>query len=203
MAIKVPSKLDDESHSEVKTPESERMDMESVYLEVRGSLMRFASRYFRRPQEVEDVVQEAFVKVIEAHHRREIKTLKGYLFRTTKNLALKQLGKKSYKLTDTVGDALPDSILLHSQTLEDEFESRQKFELFCRAVRDLPVKGRRAFVLRRVYGYSQQEIAEEMGIGRKTVEAHLSKAFRRCVDFMEAEENQSGEDSGSRGREHG
>lgn len=42
------------------------IDMAGLYHEVRSSLMHFAARYFRRPQEIEDVVQEAFVKVIEA-----------------------------------------------------------------------------------------------------------------------------------------
>lgn len=188
MTMKEPLHPDQPASNEAVPKDNRGLDMGEIYLEIRSSLMRFASRYFRRPQEVEDVVQEAFVKVIEANHKREIGTLKGYLFRTTRNLALKQVGKRAYKLTDTVGDALPDSILLHSPTLEDEFESRQKFELFCRAVRELPVKGRRVFVMRRVYGYSQQEIADEMGIGKKTVEAHLTKAISRCNDYMEAEE---------------
>jgi len=187
------------SASEAKASRDDSVDMAHVYSDIRNSLLRFASRYFRRPQEVEDVVQEAFVKVIEANRKREIKTLRGYLFRTTRNIALKQIEKKSHKLTDTIGDALPDSILLQSPSLEDEFESRQRFELFCRAVRELPVKGRRVFVLRRVYGYSQQEIADEMGITKKTVEAHLSKAISRCNDYMEAEETQGAAHSDAAG----
>ena len=47
-------------------PKTDRRDMAAVYTEMRRSLMRFAFRYFKKPQEIEDVVQEAFVKVIEA-----------------------------------------------------------------------------------------------------------------------------------------
>ena len=162
--------------------------MAGLYGEIRSSLLRFASRYFKRPQEIEDVVQEAFVKVIEAQRKRQIDSPKAYLYTTTRNLALKQLDTSAYRLTDTVGDLLPDSVLLRTVNLEDEFESRQRFELFCRAIRHLPMKCQRVYILRKVYGFSQKEIAERMGIGVKTVEAHLTKAIVRCTDFMEAEE---------------
>ena len=128
-------------------------DLGVVYGEMRSALLRFASRYFKKPQEIEDVVQEAFVKVIEAQHRRDIHSPKSYLFRTTRNLALTQLEKSSYKLTDTVGDLLPETDLTSTGTLEDQFESRQNFELFCRAVRQLPIKCQRVYILRRVYGF--------------------------------------------------
>ena len=163
-------------------------DMASVYGEIRLSLMRFASRYFKRPQEIEDVVQEAFVKVIEAQRKRDIDSPRAYLYRTTRNLALSQLDKSAYKLTDTLGDLLPESELMHTATLEQQFESQQRFELFCRAIRQLPVKCQRVYILRRVYGYSQREIAERMDVSIKTVEAHLTKAITRCTDYMEAED---------------
>jgi len=166
-------------------------DMGSVYGKMYTSLARFAYRYLKKPQEIEDVVQEAFVKVIEAQQRCDISYPKSYLYQTVKNLALKQLDKSDYRLTDTVGDLLPQSVLLETPSIEQEFESRQRFELFCRAVRELPVKCQRIFILRRVYGYSQKEIAEKMSISVKTVEAHLTKAIVRCTDYMDAEESTS------------
>ncbi|BFM17016.1 sigma-70 family RNA polymerase sigma factor [Maricurvus nonylphenolicus] len=165
-------------------------DLATVYGEQRSALMRFASRFFRgRPHEVEDVVQEAFIKAFEAQKERKISLVEPYLYRSVKNLAINTLNKSSYRLTDSLGDLLPETVLLESPTLEAEFESRQKFEKFCRAVRQLPVKCQRVFVLRRVYGFSQQEIAERCDISLKTVEAHLTKALQRCTDYMDAEES--------------
>ena len=74
--------------------------------------------------------------------------------------------------------------------MEQQFESRQRFELFCRAVRQLPIKCQRVYILRRVYGYTQKEIAEQMGISLKTVEAHLTKAIVRCTDYMAEQDEQ-------------
>ena len=179
-----------------ETGPASALDMERIYLDIRASLMRYASRYFKRSQEAEDVVQEAFVKVIQAQRQRDIQSPKSYLFRTTRNLSLAQINKASYKLTDEVGDILSESELLASKTLEEQFEARENFEVFCRAVRALPVKCRRAFVLCRVYGFSQKEVAARMGIGLSAIESHLARATRRCVDYMEAEQQTA------RGKQH-
>lgn len=183
---------DTKNYGNVKTPlktqQTGSLDMASVYNELRDGLTRFAYRYFKTPQEIEDVVQEAFVKVIEAQDRREIAHPKAYMYQTVKNLSLKRLDTSDYRLTDSVGELLPDSVLIETATLEEQFESKRRFELFCRAVRQLPIKCQRVYILRRVYGYSQKEIAAKMGITLKTVEAHLTKAIVRCTDYMDEQE---------------
>ena len=100
-----------------------------------------------------------------------------------------------------------ESVSQVTPTMEEQFESQERFELFCRAVRQLPIKCQRVYILRRVYGYTQIEIAEQMGISIKTVEAHLTKAIVRCTDYMDEQEDeaiqppQPGEKHG--GRYHG
>lgn len=159
-------------------------DYESIYSEIRSSLMRFAGRYFKRPHDVEDVVQEAFVKVLEATKSRSIDTPKSYIYQTAKNLALKEISKNVNKLTDLVGDFAEEDISLYGPSLEQEYESREQLSLVLEAVRELPPKCQRAFVLKRIYGYSQKEIAEEMGISVNTVEIHLTRAILHCTEFM-------------------
>lgn len=171
-------------------------DMTAIYMDLRASLMRFASKYFRRPQEIEDVVQEAFVKVIEAQHKREIREPRSYLFKTTRNLALSELDRGHNRLTDTIGGLLPELELLQTPTMEQQFESRQRFDVFCRAVRRLPTQAQRVYILRRVYGFTLKETAEYLGITVKTVEAHQAKAMVRCADYMAEEELTGGKQPG-------
>ena len=54
-------------------------DIAGVYTEIRFALMRFALRFLRKPQDVEDVVQEACVKALEAQNQRRIDHPKAYL----------------------------------------------------------------------------------------------------------------------------
>ena len=48
----------------------------------------------------------------------------------------------------------------------------------------LPDKCRQAFVLRRIEGYSQREIAQRMQISENTVEKHICKGIRVLMDSM-------------------
>lgn len=165
-------------------------DMGEVYREARSGLVRYVSRFFRRTQEAEDVVQEAFVKVIEAQREREIQAPKAYLYQTARNTALAEIKKKSFRLTDTLDETLLDSDILMTKSMEEQFSVNENFEVFCSAVRTLPVKCRRAYVLCRVYGFSQKEVAVHMGISLKGVEGHLARATRRCLEYIETRSNQ-------------
>ena len=168
---------------------TEKTSIVDAYIEIKSSLMRFAFRYLKSQNDIEDVVQEAFVRVVNAKQKSEIKHVKSYIYKTVKNLALKELDKSEFKLADSVGDFAEECIYIDTQTLEEQFESNQRFELFCKAIRMLPVKCQQVYILRKVYGYSQKEIAQRMNISIKTVESHLTKAIVRCTDYMEEYEN--------------
>ena len=170
-------------------PNGRELDVTAIYRESRAALMRFASKYFRRPQEVEDVVQEAFVRVIKAkHQQRGIREPRSYLFRIVHNLAVNELERNEDRLTEKIGELLPELDILQTPSMEEQFESYQRFETFCRAVRRLPKKNQRVYILRRVYGFTLKETAEYLGISTKTVEAHQAKAMVKCADYMAEKE---------------
>ena len=52
------------------------------------------------------------------------------------------------------------------------------------AVKALPARCRQVFTLRKVYGYTQREIAARMGITENTVEQQLAKAVRHCAQAL-------------------
>ena len=66
----------------------------------------------------------------------------------------------------------------------DSVASSQEFALFCEAIRQLPPKCRRVFVLKKVYGYSQKEISKEMKLSESTVENHINVGFKRCASYL-------------------
>jgi RNA polymerase sigma-70 factor (ECF subfamily) len=61
----------------------------------------------------------------------------------------------------------------------DYNELNERFQL---TVNALPQKCRIVFRLQHDQGYSQQEIADELGIATKTVEAHLARARKVLRD---------------------
>jgi RNA polymerase sigma-70 factor (ECF subfamily) len=81
-------------------------------------------------------------------------------------------------------DFLDEDFQLATETLEAQFESRERFTYFCRALSRLPVQCRHAFTLRKVYGLSQREVAQFLEMTEGNVEKHVSRGLMRCTEYM-------------------
>ena len=157
-----------------------------MYLTLRSSLAR-AVLGIVPPREVEDIVQETYVRVCQVDTADEIEDPRSFLFRTARNLALDYVRRSETRLSnsfDTLPDYdLPEKILTNDATF-DEVATNEEFAGFCEAVRHLPQRCRRAFVLKKVYGFSQREIAEQMNISESTVEKHIARGITRCTYYV-------------------
>lgn len=158
----------------------------SIYMALRSKLARSVASLVP-PGEVEDIVQEAYVRICQARNIENIESPKSFLFRIVRNLALDHRKRAETKLADTVEniDSLPANGGV--EPVDHAFEqvtSNEEFGLFCEAVRLLPAQCRRAFVLKKVYGYSQGEIARAMNISQNTVENHIALGIDKCTQFM-------------------
>ena len=154
----------------------------TVFLKLRSALARSVSGIVP-PKEIEDIVQETYIRVRSAARRAPVEHPRALLYKTARNLALDYTKRAESRLTgdcDTLDD-LPDSTLCGGDPTGTTAASDQEFARFCDAVRLLPSQARQAFVLRKVYGFSQQEIAEAMGIAQSTVEKHIALGLKRTL----------------------
>jgi len=63
---------------------------------------------------------------------------------------------------------------------------KQELEILRAALQALPTRCRQVFTLRKLYGLSHREIATQLRISERTVEAQIDKAMRRCTDYLRA-----------------
>lgn len=160
-------------------------NIQSLFLAMQKRLAKTVSQIVP-PKEVEDIVQETYVRICEVSHQETIQYPRAYLFKVAKNLALDHVKRAETRLTvsmetDEELDFLQDDF---SDVTFDQTLAKEEFELLCRAVRELPQQSRKAFVLRKVYGFSQKEIAERLDISENTVEKHIALGIKRCSYFM-------------------
>jgi RNA polymerase sigma-70 factor (ECF subfamily) len=157
----------------------------SLFISLRSSLA-LAVRGIVPPKEVEDIVQETYVRAIQNTKKDTVLEPKAFLFTIAKNLALDYAKRAEHRLASHIdpAESLDTAALRLNPTLDDA-ASREEFAIFCEAVRHLPVQRRRIFVLKRVYGYSQKEIAAQLDISEKTVERHLTLAMQDCMEYMQ------------------
>lgn len=177
---------------------SDKESLESVYLSIRNGLMRAVSRLVP-PKEIEDIVQETYVRICAVKHTVQIQHPRSFLYRTARNLALDHLKRAETRTSVSMDD---ESLDLDEEVddvdqVYNQVSATQEFEHFCEAVRHLPLQCRKAFVLKKVYGYSQKEIAENLHISENTVEKHIAMGLSRCRQFMQQAQTCNNEASGS------
>lgn len=153
------------------------------FLEHRNQLFRVIGRIVR-PDEIEDIVQETFVQSYAAARNQQIHNPKAFMFRTARNLALNSIKRSGRKLNSSIDDLQEYEIAPEGNPVEEGCQSEEKFLNFCRAVSYLPVSCRRVFILKKVYGLTQKEIAEFLDITPSTVEKHLARGMSATAEYM-------------------
>jgi RNA polymerase sigma factor (sigma-70 family) len=154
------------------------------FLAYRKQLLRYIGRIVR-PHEIEDIVQETFVQSFTASRQQPIRNPRAFMFRTARNLALNSINRAEHKLACSMEIMDEGEFESDADLVEGKYESDQRFHSFCRAVSMLPDTCRKAFVLKKVYGLSQKEIARHMCIAESTVEKHISKGMSATAAYMQ------------------
>lgn len=164
--------------------ENQSRDIADVFICNRSFLSAWVKRFVNRPEDVEDIVQETFLRSYRALIKRDIENPKAYLFSAAKNLALKHNSLHANKFSSQIDDMGLSEVISIDDPVLQSAEAREEMSYLCEAIRELPVQCRRVFVLKRVYGLSHKEIADRLDISPNTVHQHLSKGVARCTLYM-------------------
>lgn len=166
---------------------SEPENYTSIFLSIRERLARAVSRIVP-PKDIEDIVQETYVRLCQTEKNEDIHAPRAFLFKMARNLALDKVKRAESRLAivsvednEEFGFGEPEDLIDETYA---QVVSNEEFALFCEAVRQLPVKCRRVFVLKKVYGFSQREVAEKLNLSESTVEKHIAKGLKYCALFM-------------------
>jgi len=142
-----------------------------------SSLCVFSMQYLNDRNAVEDLVQDFFVSLWLDSPKHQIhSSLKTYLFAAVKNRCLdfqkhqKVVQKyKTYMLFSSGGeDNLADHPFAESELRHAIQTSLDKLAPRCREI----------FQLSRLNGYSNEEIAGQLGLSKRTVELQISNALK-------------------------
>lgn len=141
------------------------------------NLCNHAIRFVHSKEVAEDIVGDIFAVFWQKKIYEQIEvSYRSYLYKSVRHRAYNHL-KIRVERTDslemayhtTSGDQLPDEMLHYT-------ELHQKVE---RIIQQLPPQCRRAYLMKRVEGKKYDEIASEMSVSVKAVEALVSRALAR------------------------
>lgn len=141
-----------------------------------SELCKLSFRYVGRTEIAEDVVQEVFINIW--NKRLEISyegPVKPYVIRSVINASLNYVQSKYARI-----DFEEDSKLTYwGASNESGIEHKELEEIINKAIEQLPDRCRTIFVMSRMSGFSQKEIAEKLDISVKTIEAQMTIALKR------------------------
>jgi RNA polymerase sigma-70 factor (ECF subfamily) len=159
-----------------------------TYLENELALKRFLRRFIKSREGADDLAQEAFLRAFAAESGRAIISPKAFLFKVAKNLALNELARQSSATTEPLGDFEGQEVLEDSSqaAVDDAVDGRERIRVLARAIAALPPQCAKVFVLRKMQGLSQKEIAARLNISVRTVENHVALGLVRCKAYMRA-----------------
>lgn len=144
-----------------------------------AQLCQYATRFVRCPQVAEEIVADVFLKLWRNRMQIEIyASFQPYCYRAVKNQALDYLKSRKRhenthcELTDehhmpTGPDESPEQ-----RIIDHEFDAR-----FNRAIAQLPRQGQLIYRLSREQGLKYRDIATQLGLSIRTVEAHMNRSL--------------------------
>ena len=169
-----------------------------TFLENSIFLKKYLRRFLYREQDIEDVVQETYLKACNVDSSKDINHPKAYLFRIAKNLALDELDRRSRQRTDFIEECEAANIAEPAENMDEQLQAEQSVILHCQAAAMLPPRCREVYLLRKVHGLSHKEIAARLDISLSAVGKHLTTGMLKCQKYIEMEGGQSTVDFESR-----
>jgi RNA polymerase sigma-70 factor (ECF subfamily) len=124
-----------------------------------------------------EIVQQVFVKIFIVRKRLNPKlSFKTYMYKSVYNEFINTLNKKK-KIYRLHHDYNFDQIHVYENDPTDELKI-EKIELVNKLIDQLPKKTKKVFVMSKKRGFCNLEISEILKIHPKTVEGHITKAFK-------------------------
>ena len=149
-------------------------------------LLFFATQ--RAGNSAEDLVQEAYLRLLQHPDPQSIENVRAFLFRTTSNLSIdlhrRHILEARYQPESADENEVDSEInRISSATPPPDIRigHQQELDLLHQMLQELPEVNRYTFVLKRIEGLSHSEIAKRLGITERSSERHLAVAIRHLL----------------------
>lgn len=149
-------------------------------------LRSYLRRTLPSPADVDDTVQDCYVRILRAKESGKIRAAKPLLFAIARNAVHDFFTRRARVALIPITDTEVMPALEHEAGLVESICHEQELALLAQAIQSLPERCREVMLLRKVKGLSQRAIAELLGISENTVENHAIKGARRCADYLRA-----------------
>lgn len=139
---------------------------------------------FPAENDVDDILQDACIRVLAAHERVEMQSPKAFLYATARNLAFDRARRRRAEPTAAWAEDEVLALLDESDGIPETIVRNQELEFLTKAIQSLPDRCGQIFTLRKIYDMSQKDIAQKLGLSEHTVSAQLAIGVHKCTEYM-------------------
>lgn len=169
----------------MKNPPSEQSRWFSEEIEPHDSSLRaYLHSRFPSLTDVDDIMQDSYIKVLRAAERKPVIHAKAYLFATARNVALGLFRRPRIFSGKPVTDIAALSVSEEGADVAERVSTKQETAILLDAIDALPPRCREIFILRKLQGVPQKEIAARLGISEQTVQVQIARGAKKCLQFL-------------------
>lgn len=155
----------------------DRVSISELYFENKERLVRYLRARLANEEDVHELSQEAYLRILRVNRRLLIRNPQAYLFRIARNIVYEIYSARNVKVDGTVS---LDTIEASGPSLEDITERAIQCREVERVIAELSPKCCAALLMHWKLGLTQKEIAEEMQLSRSMVQKYLATALAHC-----------------------
>ena len=134
--------------------------------------------------EIDDVVQEAYVHLAQLSSVSHIRNGRAYLFTTARSVMLQRVRREQIVRIDLIGELEGLNLVDGTPSPERQVGARMQLEYVLGIIDELPDRCREIFRLRRIEGVPQKEIAARLRLPEHTVEAEATRGLKRIMQRL-------------------
>ncbi|QNK02952.1 RNA polymerase sigma factor [Dyella telluris] len=142
------------------------------------ALVAFLQCRLHSLSDAQEVAQEAYVRLVTMERPEQVDSLRAYLFRVASNLAVDRLRSRQVRADHPLN--APDEDLHLAPIPERHVHATGQLHALHKALRELPAKTGRAFVMHVIDGCEISVIARAMKISERMVRYHVANALAHC-----------------------
>ncbi|HEX6865594.1 MAG TPA: sigma-70 family RNA polymerase sigma factor [Caulobacteraceae bacterium] len=146
--------------------------------------------------ELEDIVQEAYCRLLALKGTSHIASPRAYFFTTARAVVIDHVRRSRVVRMETVTEIDALNVVLDEPSPERVAAGRRELERVRRLIAALPERCRRVFELRKIEGMPQREIASVLGVTETIVENDVVKGQRLILKALAEGETTSRPQSG-------
>jgi len=165
-----------------------RRFLHDLFLKHAHEVSAFIRGRWPREQDVDDIMQESFLRLSQVPNPETILNPRAFLFTTASNMAVDRHRRRKTRERYCYDEPEEDFENLASNPLSPDrhSEAQQALEHFTQWLDELPELHRHAFVLYRIEGCPHAEIAVRLGISVSTSERYVKYAMQHIGGRLNA-----------------